>query len=382
MNEGLTAYYNNLKRLHSLSHLNITLISADGDELFHICRSRENKTLSLQIANCLNEIVSTLADRSSNGHPSIIEKNGFTFSVLRIQADNETAYLIIGPYCIDSKDRRSFNKDDLPVYSEYEVESFIPLFTEFSINSTGFQSKSENTDFLFAKLADSDSNDQQIIDNVLAERGRAEAIKSGDTELLESLMGSSFFIEPEHYDISGPYLRKYKNLALVGNTLSCRSAEAGGLPVFYSRPMCAKYAAMIEEADTFEMIARLMDELSMAYCIKVKEYKNRNYSSTMNKIISYIEAHLSEEIQLSDLSYFTGLSYHYISHLIKKEYGGSFSKLINELRIQRSINYLMRGIPVHETAEKTGYKSSAHFCSSFKRIVGITATEWISENKI
>lgn len=66
------------------------------------------------------------------------------------------------------------------------------------------------------------------------------------------------------------------------------------------------------------------------------------------------------------------LSYSHLSRLLKKECGKSFTQLVASLRMKRASKLLLRGVPVLETAERTGFKSSAHFCRVFKKYYGCT----------
>lgn len=74
------------------------------------------------------------------------------------------------------------------------------------------------------------------------------------------------------------------------------------------------------------------------------------------------------------------LSYSHLSRLLKKECGKSFTQLVASLRMKRASKLLLRGVPVLETAERTGFKSSAHFCRVFKKYYGCTPGEWVRQS--
>ena len=69
-----------------------------------------------------------------------------------------------------------------------------------------------------------------------------------------------------------------------------------------------------------------------------------------------------------------------LSRRINREYGDSFSALLNGMRIERACQYLHLSIPVQDVAERVGYKSSSQFCRQFRSVMQMTPTEWRTKN--
>ena len=73
------------------------------------------------------------------------------------------------------------------------------------------------------------------------------------------------------------------------------------------------------------------------------------------------------------------LSEGYLSRILKRETGYSFTEYLTTYRIWRSMEYLRDcRIKVYEAAEKVGYQDTAYFSSQFKKIVGMSPSEYQS----
>lgn len=63
----------------------------------------------------------------------------------------------------------------------------------------------------------------------------------------------------------------------------------------------------------------------------------------------------------------------YLSRIIKRELGTSFTGLVTELRIRKAITLLnTTNLQVYEIAEQAGYESQHYFSTAFKKAVGVS----------
>ncbi|HIR26099.1 MAG TPA: response regulator [Candidatus Egerieimonas faecigallinarum] len=101
------------------------------------------------------------------------------------------------------------------------------------------------------------------------------------------------------------------------------------------------------------------------------------------RVIEYLEQHLSENISLDMLSQNMNYSAAYLSRLIKKTSGQSFSELLQELRLKRARELLRESDErIGDIALKTGYNDVSYFISTFKKKTGVTPKEWRSLAKL
>lgn len=95
------------------------------------------------------------------------------------------------------------------------------------------------------------------------------------------------------------------------------------------------------------------------------------------EIIQYIYNHLSEKLTLKEISTKFFLCESSVSHYIKSTTGLSFFDLINEMRIGKTINFLLyTDLTMEELAEILGFVDSAHISKVFMSRIGMKASDY------
>lgn len=115
--------------------------------------------------------------------------------------------------------------------------------------------------------------------------------------------------------------------------------------------------------------------LSGAIQIHGEGYVSNN--RLVNKMIDYIRQNCTEPISLSVLSEQFQISESYVSNLIKKNTGKSFSEHLTNYRIQKA-RELLSGTSesIHVIAEEVGYSDYFYFTKVYKKITGISPSEY------
>lgn len=71
----------------------------------------------------------------------------------------------------------------------------------------------------------------------------------------------------------------------------------------------------------------------------------------------------------------------YLSKLIKQEIGISFSDYITNIRIKKAICFMEDPkMKIYEVAESVGYSNQHYFCKAFKKVIGVSPTEYRGGN--
>lgn len=96
-----------------------------------------------------------------------------------------------------------------------------------------------------------------------------------------------------------------------------------------------------------------------------------------SEIFQFLYSHLNEKITLSMLSQKFYMSESAISSYITKTTGLSFFDLLNEMRIGKTINYLLyTDLTLEELAEILGFVDSAHISKVFLTRIGMKANDF------
>jgi len=110
-----------------------------------------------------------------------------------------------------------------------------------------------------------------------------------------------------------------------------------------------------------------------------------NYNIEYSEMISYtkeiIEKHPETDMRLDELSQKIFVSKYYLIREFKKKIGLSPHNFQIQNRIRMAQQFLECGLNITETAIKTGFYDQSHFDKYFKKIVGITPSEYMDSLK-
>lgn len=116
----------------------------------------------------------------------------------------------------------------------------------------------------------------------------------------------------------------------------------------------------------------LLTELIVRFCRATEESEKPkdeiiSEKNSCSRIFKYIYAHLSEKITLSKLSKLFYMSESSISRYIMETTGLTFNNLLNEIRVAKTLNYLMyTDYTLEELATILGYVDAAHISKVFE----------------
>lgn len=101
------------------------------------------------------------------------------------------------------------------------------------------------------------------------------------------------------------------------------------------------------------------------------------YSSTVKSCIVFIESNFASNISLDDAARAVNVSKSYLSMLFKQETGTNFVTYLNEYRIKKAKNLLIKtNLKIYEVAEKVGFFSPYYFSKIFKETTGLNCREY------
>lgn len=133
-----------------------------------------------------------------------------------------------------------------------------------------------------------------------------------------------------------------------------------------------------EDAET--LLVRV-DDYFAARNGKNSEAASENEPETSNEqfnaLLQYVRAHYAEHLQLKELAKQFFLNPTYCSELFNKKLGISFSRYLNQLRIDQCCILLRTSAKsAEEIAAQTGFADSTHFHKMFKSITGETPGQY------
>lgn len=114
----------------------------------------------------------------------------------------------------------------------------------------------------------------------------------------------------------------------------------------------------------------------------IMKAREMEINSLSAKVKKYITENFHRDISMDDAAKETNLSYHYFSKFFKDSTGKSFVEYLTELRVDKSRQLLREtNDTVKEICYKIGYSDPNYYCKIFKKVTGMTPTEYRDNQK-
>lgn len=203
------------------------------------------------------------------------------------------------------------------------------------------------------------------------EKNFLQCIREGNKEKLIQYL--SVPEDGEYGILSGNPLRNKKNFLICCVTIATRAAIDGGLEPEVAYALSDSYIQNIEYLYEIKDLQNLENKMYCDFADNVLKSKKLKYSKPIIACQSYISNHLYQEISLSELAQFIGLTPKYLSSLFNKEVGITLSEYVQNKRIEESKHLLSSSNhSILDISTWLGFHDQSHFTRIFKKITGIT----------
>ncbi|REE78911.1 AraC-like DNA-binding protein [Paenibacillus taihuensis] len=129
------------------------------------------------------------------------------------------------------------------------------------------------------------------------------------------------------------------------------------------------------------LLSAALEELA-AYADKTPEFAISSYPVQIARSIAYMDAHLTEPITIESIAQQSGWSHEHFTRMFVAAVGMTPKRMLLERRLHYAEELMMRGQgTVKQISYLAGFGDEHHFSKMYKRIRGITATEYIERCK-
>ena len=142
-------------------------------------------------------------------------------------------------------------------------------------------------------------------------------------------------------------------------------------------PIYNDFYNIIQNTDKLKDLQKL--EINMAICYLDFLIKDVQVTENfiLNKILQVIHVSIEDHIQAKDIAKAVNISEGYAFNLFKKYMGISLMEYVRKLKIERGKVLLLRTTKsILDISIILGFYDQSHFTKVFKKIVGITPTEY------
>ena len=131
-----------------------------------------------------------------------------------------------------------------------------------------------------------------------------------------------------------------------------------------------------EKGLLFLLLANLFD-ISASHLLSSSQKEDKSVS-LIHDIIQYIDEHIENQLSLDELSEALHFSTYYLCHVFKESTNLSLKTYITDKKIELA-KHLLAVYPVTEVAEKIGFNSYSSFFRTFKKLNGISPSDYKTE---
>ena len=238
-----------------------------------------------------------------------------------------------------------------------------------------FQSTEDNASIVAFDADDSRENAKNSFNISLFKNDLTRAFEEYDPDILKNTIQSLcdlFRDHPGHYvqalDAASNIL--YLSISLL------QDGESTVSGFFAEDP--DGYRSLYKQSNVDHVIQWLQlfsDKLCELFQTRRKDYKNH----IVTNVRKYINEHVSERLSLNEVAAVFGISPNYLSQLFSKYNDTGFSEYINICKVTEAKRLLEEeNMKVYEVAEALGFESAFYFSKVFKRVDGVSPTDYVN----
>ena len=224
-------------------------------------------------------------------------------------------------------------------------------------------------------------SESAIINRYMAEKKLVRFILNGDYDGARTLLDNLPQSQEYYRDFAARAandVEQQRQLTLIMNSGLRMTVLNTNVPVTILHGIATYFGRAINEADADTLLSgALMDAILRTYCGMVQEFGRKTYSPAVERIVDYIFANLTGDLNLQQIAGQFNYSTVYVNRILKRETGCSTIQFIKQKRIAlaKAMLYL-DDISVDEVSAAVGFNSFNYFCRVFRQIEGISPTEY------
>ena len=126
-----------------------------------------------------------------------------------------------------------------------------------------------------------------------------------------------------------------------------------------------------------EQIITWLIHFKNGLCTYFVEHKKENRKPVVTQVKRYIKENVSQRLSLNEVAAVFGISPNYLSQLFKKYNDQGFNEYVTSCKIDEAKRLMVEGeYKIYEVADMLGFENAFYFSKVFKKVTGITPTEF------
>ena len=212
-----------------------------------------------------------------------------------------------------------------------------------------------------------------------------EAIEKGDTDAVAALSQKNYEYPTALYNRCGSYSEAMEKMyyeAVCAAAEMCLASIQAGLLDMVAYDIRDEFIKEFDNAVSLPDLYDLVHGMAHSYAAKMKYIiREKKYSPRLVKMMTYIEEHLTEKIELAQVAEHVSLSRTYASAIFREELGITMSEFImNERMLEAKRMLTDTDLTVAAIADRLAFCSQSYFTKNFTAAEGMTPVEYRKQN--
>ena len=212
-----------------------------------------------------------------------------------------------------------------------------------------------------------------------------DAIAAGDTDAIAVLSQKNYEYPTALYNRCGSYseaMNKMYYESVCAASEMCLCAIQSGLLDMVAYDIRDEFIKEFDNAVSLPDLYDLVHGMAHNFALKMKYIiREKSYSPRLVKMMTYIEEHLTEKIELGQIAEHVNVSRTYASAVFSKEVGMTISEFIMRERMLEAKRMLRdTDLTVAAIADRLAFCSQSYFTKNFTESEGMTPVEYRNSN--
>lgn len=221
----------------------------------------------------------------------------------------------------------------------------------------------------------------QIYLPYLRKKAYFEAICKGDADAIAGLSQKNYEYPTALFNRCGSYseaMNKMYYEAVCAASEMCLVCIQAGLLDMVAYDIRDEFISEFDNAVSLPDIYDLVHGMAHNYAVKMKYVlREKKRSPRLVKMMTYIEEHLTEKIELAQIAEHVNVSRTYASAIFKEELGITISEFILKERMLEAKRMLRdTDLSVAAIADRLAFCSQSYFTKNFTETEGMTPVEY------
>ena len=208
-----------------------------------------------------------------------------------------------------------------------------------------------------------------------------DAIAKGDTDAVAALSQKNYEYPTALYNRCGSYSEAMEKMyyeSVCAAAEMCLAAIQAGLLDMVAYDIRDEFIKEFDNAVSLPDLYDLVHGMAHSYAVKMRYIiREKKYSPRLVKMMTYIEEHLTEKIELAQVAGHVNLSRTYASAIFREELGITMSEFIMHERMLEARRMLTdTDLTVAAIADRLAFCSQSYFTKNFTAAEGMTPVEY------